>query len=416
MATSKGKISFIRKSEFWGKIESDEQKIYFNFKDVHKEAKHILLMNKLEDEPLTFEIAESERKKGELQAININLDKSIRRTGYIKEFSDWGGGHIIDSDTDKEIFFHLGSFKKEPGKEDKFIRIEIDEPVIFSIDNNDKGEIASDIIIVDNRYPLEYFAVFKDFKKALKDLSDKAEEEKNWDYIKQPKGNMPILFSYINQTFKQIRTQNKIKYGKSTKDGKEYAYFNTGLVTPKQDEIYGYFVKNNSFTQLEGWGVPTPEWFFLEFETENSNYRRYFSEDAEIATYFTEAQITDLILDTSIKIIPDKEHLVKRKSRIESEVIKNLDDDAFIEAIKESIELAIKRIKRNYKTAIPHYYDGSIQFLLPLCFKANKALALGALVVNRNENIYEAHTILSLDQALNNARLLAKPDREWLNP
>ena len=34
----------------------------------------------------------------------------------------------------------------------------------------------------------------------------------------------------------------------------------------------------------------------------------------------------------------------------------------------------------------------------------------------KDENIYEAHTILTLDQAYNNARLLAKPDREWLNP
>ena len=87
-----------------------------------------------------------------------------------------------------------------------------------------------------------------------------------------------------------------------------------------------------------------------------------------------------------------------------------------IEEIKDAIELAKKRIKRNYKTAIPHFYDNRIQFLLPLCFRSNKAEAVAALVVNKNENIHEAHTILSLDQAYNNARLLAKPDREWLNP
>jgi hypothetical protein len=39
-----------------------------------------------------------------------------------------------------------------------------------------------------------------------------------------------------------------------------------------------------------------------------------------------------------------------------------------------------------------------------------------ALVVNRDENSYVAHTVLTLDQAFNNARLLAKPDREWLTP
>lgn len=414
-----GKIKFIRSNEYWGKITDDlnSKDIYFNFRDLEKEATHLLTANKLIGEPLTFEIKDSDHRKGEKQAIKINLDKSKRRIGYIHSFETEGGfGRIEDFDTKDKIYFHLGCFHKEPGKEDKFIRIELNEPVVFSLGKNDKGKIAEQIVIVDKRYPLEYFSVFTDFRMSLKELCNKAEDEKEWDYVKKPIRNMPILFSYINQTFKQIEIQNKLQKGKSSKDEKEYTYFNTGLVTPQQDELYGYFVKNSNYKPLDGWGIQIPEWFFLEFETENSNYRRYFSNDAEIATYFKEAQVTDLIFDSTIKVIPDKEHLVKRKLRIESEIIRNLDDDAFIEAIKESIVLAVKRIRRNYKTAIPHFYEGKIQFLLPLCFKANKAEALGALVVNRNENIYEAHTILNLDQALNNARLLAKPDREWLNP
>ena len=159
-----------------------------------------------------------------------------------------------------------------------------------------------------------------------------------------------------------------------------------------------------------------PEWDFIEFNTDQSVYRRYFAEVPEIATYFSEAEVADLIFDTRVPVIPDKVHLLKRKNRIESEKIRNLDDDAFVDEISYAIELARKRINRNYKTAIPHFYDNRIQFLLPLCFRSNKAEAVVALVVNKNENIHEAHTILSLDQAYNNARLLAKPDREWLNP
>jgi hypothetical protein len=226
----------------------------------------------------------------------------------------------------------------------------------------------------------------------------------------------PVLFSYLNQTCLRLIKQDKIARGKSTKDKMEYAYFNTGLVTPQQDEIFAYFIKNPYFFELTDWGVQTAEWNFIEFNTEQSVYRRYFIEIPEIATYFSEAEVADLIFDTRVPIIPDKEHLLKRKSRIESERIRNLDDEAFIEEIKDAIELAKKRIKRNYKTAIPHFYDNRIQFLLPLCFRSNKAEAVAALVVNKNENIHEAHTILSLDQAYNNARLLAKPDREWLNP
>ena len=88
----------------------------------------------------------------------------------------------------------------------------------------------------------------------------------------------------------------------------------------------------------------------------------------------------------------------------------------FRDAIEDSITMARKRIKRNYKTAIPHYYNNDIQFLVPLCERKNRGKALAAMVIQKTEQIYEVTTILSLDQAYNNARLLAKPDREWLNP
>lgn len=52
---------------------------------------------------------------------------------------------------------------------------------------------------------------------------------------------------------------------------------------------------------------------------------------------------------------------------------------------------------------------------MPLCL-VSKSEADLALVVNKEEYVYKAHTVLTLDQAYNNARLLAKPDREWLNP
>ena len=95
--------------------------------------------------------------------------------------------------------------------------------------------------------------------------------------------------------------------------------------------------------------------------------------------------------------------------------IQNLDDNLFIDEVQRALDLAVKRARRNYKTAIPHFYDNKIQFLLPLCI-TNKIEADVALVVNRDENSYVAHTVLTLDQAFNNARLLAKPDREWLTP
>lgn len=411
-----GQIKFYRSEEFWGKIIIDGQlkDVYFNFKNIEGELKALIEIDKYKEEPITFEIIESSRRAGEKEAINIKLDNRKRKVGYIISFDQERGiGTIQDFQSKEKLFFHHSGIKK--AQANKYERVEIDEPVIFSIGSNEKGICAIEILKIDNRYYIEEFANYTNQKQSLIDLKKLAEDE-NWDYLKKPTKGVPVLFSFINQTCIRIVKQNKVIRGKSTKDKTEYAYFNTGLVTPQQDEIFAYFIKNPNYVKLSSWGLQQPEWNFIEFNTDQSVYRRYFTEVPEIATYFSEAEVADLIFDTRVPVIPDKEHLLKRKSRIESEKIRNLDDDAFIDEIGYAIELARKRIKRNYKTAIPHFYDNRIQFLLPLCFRSNKAEAVAALVVNKNENIHEAHTILSLDQAYNNARLLAKPDREWLNP
>ena len=53
--------------------------------------------------------------------------------------------------------------------------------------------------------------------------------------------------------------------------------------------------------------------------------------------------------------------------------------------------------------------------LIPLCMSAQDNADL-AIVVEDYGTMYRASTCLTLDQAINNARLLARPDRDWLNP
>lgn len=72
-------------------------------------------------------------------------------------------------------------------------------------------------------------------------------------------------------------------------------------------------------------------------------------------------------------------------------------------------------INANYKTAVPQYYKGKIQLLIPICL-INENVPDLALVVSKNEigNQYLGHTCLTLDMAYNNARLIARPDSIWL--
>ncbi len=73
---------------------------------------------------------------------------------------------------------------------------------------------------------------------------------------------------------------------------------------------------------------------------------------------------------------------------------------------------AIKRAKlminANYKTAVPQYYKGKIQLLIPICLISENVPDL-ALAVSKNGagDQYLGHTCLTLDMAYNNARLIA---------
>jgi hypothetical protein len=71
----------------------------------------------------------------------------------------------------------------------------------------------------------------------------------------------------------------------------------------------------------------------------------------------------------------------------------------------------------NYKVAIPHWYSNRIQLLLPL-YLTNDAVADNALIVDKDKKsqMYLARTILTMDMAYIDARIITRPDREWLNP
>ena len=69
----------------------------------------------------------------------------------------------------------------------------------------------------------------------------------------------------------------------------------------------------------------------------------------------------------------------------------------------------------NYKLAVPHYFKGQIQLLIPLCFGKTDNPDL-ALVLTKMDGYYQAHTCLSMDMAYLDARLIAKPESNWLLP
>ncbi|WP_338357511.1 DUF3825 domain-containing protein [Yeosuana marina] len=409
----KGYIKYYnsQKGYGWLKTEDNDIDCFFHISNVEGELNDLIICYRYEDEPIVFETKNSETHPDRLVGFNIKLDFEKRSLGYISNFEN-GYGRIECSKTKKSFFFH---YTKLLGSTERYIRAEVGDPVLFTPTENEKGLEAKEIVIVDSRSHLEKFAEFDNFNESLRDLKNMSQEE-DWDYIKNRTGRDPVLYSYINHTFNRVISQNKLIEGNAS-DGKKFAIFNTGLATKFQEDIFAYFQKIEVVENNREWKIEEPQYRFLEFNTDQSRYRKFIPRSPEIATYFSEAEITELIYDYSLnngEIIIDREHISSRRNRFPSE-IRELSDEKFFDAINKGIELALRRVKRNYKTAIPHYYDGKIQFLMPLCL-VSKSEADLALVVNKEEYVYKAHTVLTLDQAYNNARLLAKPDREWLNP
>jgi hypothetical protein len=83
--------------------------------------------------------------------------------------------------------------------------------------------------------------------------------------------------------------------------------------------------------------------------------------------------------------------------------------------LRGAVDNATERVRRTYKAAIPQYYNGKVQLLLPLCLSA-PGRADVALVVERHAQFYRGSTILTLAMAYNNARQICRPERDWLQP
>jgi hypothetical protein len=241
------------------------------------------------------------------------------------------------------------------------------------------------------------FSWFPNFTQSIEELTSLAMNE-NWDYNNSPTGNHPILVNYVHHTFEKVECENKIE-----KEG-EFCCFNTGLVTENQEEIFGYFQVN----KRPGTTIP---YYFIGWRKSSDRDLSKFSRLAEIATYITYS--TDLIYDVSLELRVNIDHIIQDNKTRFPEPFNTMDNYLLSNILQGTIEDAKKRVRRNYKTAIPQYYKGKLQLLLPLCLQS-KAKADLALVIEKENGIYRASTCLTLDMAINNARLIAKPDDEWL--
>lgn len=238
---------------------------------------------------------------------------------------------------------------------------------------------------------------FNDFHASIEELKNIAMKE-DWDYKNNPIGKNPILENYIKHTFVKLHEEKKVL------EQKGYSVFNTGLVTDYQEEIFALCQTNKR-------PGTTIKWFFLGWRKASDRDLLKFTSLPENANYFENS--SDLIYDTKLELRTNVNHIIDDNINRFPVSLQAMDKYQLGVLLQGTINDAIRRIRRNYKTAVPQYYDGRLQLLLPLCL-TSKAAADLALVIEKENGVYRASTCLTLDMAINNARLIAKPDDEWL--
>ena len=236
----------------------------------------------------------------------------------------------------------------------------------------------------------------------LEELAGLAEKEE-WSYHRTHSDHLkPILYNYIHYTYKRLAEEGKI----AVSDDAQFIAFNTGLVTPNQEPLYALSNHNHlpDARQL---------WHFQEWCRRGHYAMTRFSQLPEMAHYFDDP--TALVFDTRKEMRCNIEHIITENKERFPEPYRTMENYALQTFLKGAIDNARERVMRNYKTAIPQYFHGKIQLLLPLCIGDPHTADL-ALVSEDHGAFYRASTCLTLDMAYNNARQLAKPDRDWLKP
>ena len=335
-----GIVSFFNVERGFGRIKTQDKPhgVFVHFSDVIGEAK-ILVENEL----VKFQITETDKGP---KASDVHR-MTHRLKGFIKNFSK-GYGFVIEHNTGDKYFLHHSDVQGVG-----FKRIESEFEVEFSPFESDKGLQAKEVVIIDTRYPLEKFAHLGNYKRQIRELAHLAEPE-NWNFISGDQKDFPVLRNYLRQTFKRLEEEGKIEYTTSP-DGKEFACFNTGLVTEKQEDILAYFVKSRRKNHPDSY-IKFPKWTLKKFERESYRIMSYFSKQPQIADYI--ANHSDLVYDPSKRLVPDFEHIIDDREKRFPEHFRTWGKQELIARLRNAIALAEKRVRRNYKTAIPQYYEG----------------------------------------------------------
>ncbi|MFE1405407.1 DUF3825 domain-containing protein [Streptomyces sp. NPDC058770] len=220
----------------------------------------------------------------------------------------------------------------------------------------------------------------------------------NWDGPVGGHGSLGVLKNYLTWTFDQAMAQEEVV---PNADG-QLCTFNTGLTTPRHEDIYGLFTPS-SFPDRQPWVLR--DWRLghqLATFPELPGPPTYSKDPYE---YFFD---WDLPLSFSAQTYVDSISELFPGARQEIPYGLEL-------ALNGAVDRARAQATRNPGTAVPMWQPKKreIRLLLPLSL-VTPGTPDAALAISRDDMCYRGVAILSLEKAYKAARLVTRPSAHWL--
>ncbi|WP_435598428.1 DUF3825 domain-containing protein [Streptomyces anulatus] len=229
----------------------------------------------------------------------------------------------------------------------------------------------------------------------------RAAATENWDGpAPGTAGSLAVLKNYVARTFDQALAQEAVIPDADS----QLCVFNTGLVSPRNEDIFGLFEPNL---------VPDRQpWFLKSWHTAGVHQLSTFAELPDPPTYTADPYEYFFNWDMPLSF----------SAPLFSREISGLLPGAGKEmpyglelALNATVTSARTLAQRNPGTAVPmwHAQKREIQLLLPL-YLVTPEVPTVPLAVSRGSASYIGAGVLSLEDAYKAARLVARPSAHWL--
>lgn len=229
---------------------------------------------------------------------------------------------------------------------------------------------------------------FVNFDAAIQSLADLATAEQ-WQFTdSQSAEPNHVLAQYLRMNYYKAKLDGLV-YADAA--GRGDAIFNTGLVDDLYNDIYCYLINNHSGTT----GATRP-WRFGCFACAGQG-----SNGIKINALFSQLPPAPQYIDAAHATIAASDELQR--------LLK--------ERLDQAKDNAVRRCRLSYRTAVPIYYaeENNISLLLPLDVSAATNGADVALLIERlPSGNYQGRTILTIEQAYQDARQICRLDDKWL--